>query len=76
MFRKLVGAENFLRITYHKTSEYLPHAWPMESLNSFTFHNQEFLVWLSRLRTQHENSGLILGLPQWVRDLALPQASV
>ena len=38
---------------------------------------QELLLWLSRLRTWHsvrEDVGLIPGLDQWVKDLALPQA--
>ena len=36
-------------------------------------------MWLSGLRTQHrlgEDADLILSLPQWVKDLALPQAVV
>ena len=38
----------------------------------------EFLLWLSRLRTRcylSEDVGLIPGTSQWVKDLALPQAS-
>ena len=36
----------------------------------------EFPLWLSRLRTPHsahEDVGLIFGLTQWVKDLALLQ---
>ena len=39
----------------------------------------EFLLWLRRLRTHnslHEDKGLIPGLIQWVKDLALPKAEV
>ena len=38
---------------------------------------QEFLLWLSGLRTQYsvqENVGLIPGLAQWVKDQAFLQA--
>ena len=38
----------------------------------------EFLLWLSRLRTQrgiHKDRGLIPGLTQWIKDRALPQAA-
>ena len=37
------------------------------------FSNEEFLLWLSGLRTQHsvlEDMGLIHGFAQWVKDLA------
>ena len=36
-------------------------------------------MWLNRLRTRHsvpDNTSLIHGLAQWVKDLALPQAAV
>ena len=39
----------------------------------------EFLLWFSRLRTQHsvcDDSGSIPGLTQWVKDLVLLQAAV
>ena len=45
---------------------------------SKSFHDGEFLLWLSRLRTQHclcEDAGSIPGLTQWVKDLAMPQAA-
>ena len=35
----------------------------------------KFLLWPSRLRTQHsihEDAGLIPGLVQWIKDLMLP----
>ena len=40
---------------------------------------EEFPLWHSRLRTRrclHEDSGSILGPPQWVNDLGLSQAVV
>lgn len=39
---------------------------------------QEFPLWLSRFRTQHslhEDVGSSLGLTQWVKIQALPQAA-
>ena len=39
---------------------------------------KECLFWLSRLRTKcsvHEDGGLIHGLGQWIKDLALIQAA-
>ena len=38
---------------------------------------QKFLLWLSRLRTQHgvhEDAGLIPGLVQWVKGPTMTQA--
>ena len=40
------------------------------------FTDQEFPLWLSRLRIRHsvrEGASLIPGLTQWVKDLALPE---
>ena len=51
----------------------LPSAPPLSSL-PLRKRIQEFLLWLSRLRTQHivcEDVSLIPDLAQWVKDLVL-----
>ena len=56
-------------------TQYLP-CWLYPPTVLLRSQRQEFPLWFSGLRTQHsvhENVGLIPGLTQWVKDLALPQ---
>ena len=59
---------------YFSGSSLMSHKW--NSPNFSMFKKFQFSLYLSRLRTQHsihEDAGLIPGLAQWAKDLALVQ---